>query len=165
MMKPDLHSFAYCLDFLREQVADVEDADMVAQPDGIKNHAAWVIGHLIYASQLVGRVVGVPQWLPSGWSKRYGTGSEPVADASQYESKQELLSRLDEAQAKLNAAVSELDEARLEEPFPQESYREVFPTIRHFLTQVLVGHTSNHIGQLSVWRHAVGLPPMKRGFE
>ena len=31
-MKPVLHSFAYCLDFLGE-VADVAAADMVAQPN------------------------------------------------------------------------------------------------------------------------------------
>jgi hypothetical protein len=33
-MEPVLHSFAYCLNFLREQVAGVADADMVAQPSG-----------------------------------------------------------------------------------------------------------------------------------
>jgi hypothetical protein len=37
-MEPVLHSFAYRLDFLREQVADVPPDDMVAQPDGIMNH-------------------------------------------------------------------------------------------------------------------------------
>jgi hypothetical protein len=31
--------------------------------------------------------------------------------------------------------------------------------------QVLVGHTANHTGQLSVWRRAMGLPPMGRPFE
>ncbi len=54
-MKPVLHSFVYCLDFLREQVADVAAADMVAQPNGIMNHPAWVIGHLTYTCQIVGR--------------------------------------------------------------------------------------------------------------
>jgi len=28
-----IHSFKYCLDFLREQVADVDEADLVAQPE------------------------------------------------------------------------------------------------------------------------------------
>ncbi len=39
-MKPVLHSFAYSLDFLREQVADINDTDMVKQPSGIVNHPA-----------------------------------------------------------------------------------------------------------------------------
>ena len=53
-MKPALHRFAYCLDFLREQVADVAAPDMVAQPNEVMNHPARVIGHLTYACQLLG---------------------------------------------------------------------------------------------------------------
>ena len=52
-MQPVLHSFAYTLDYLREQVADVPEADMVAQPHGITNHPAWVIGHLTCATQML----------------------------------------------------------------------------------------------------------------
>lgn len=164
-MKPVLHSFAYCLDFLCEQVADVAAADMVAQPNGIMNHPAWVVGHLTYSCQLLGGTIGLPEWLPHDWDKRFGTGSVPVADASLYETKKRALAVLREAQARITRAVDELDDADLDEPFPDESYREVFPTIRHALTQVLVGHTANHIGQLSVWRRAMGLPPMGRSFE
>lgn len=34
-MKAVVHSFGYCLDYLRDLVKDVTDADMVAQPNGI----------------------------------------------------------------------------------------------------------------------------------
>ena len=163
--KPILHSFAYCLDFLREQVADVGAADMVAQPNGIMNHPAWVVGHLTHACQLLGSVIGLPAWLPSDWAERFGTGSVPAADAGLYETKSDALAILREAQARITRAAAGLDDCRLDEPFPDESYRAVFPTIRHALTQVLVGHTANHIGQLSVWRRAMGLPPMGRPFE
>jgi hypothetical protein len=164
-MKPVLHSFAYCLDYLREQVADVPEANMTAQPNGIMNHPAWVIGHLAYACQLLGGAVGVSGWLPSDWVGRFGTGSVPRADASLYENKEDALAILRDAQSRMTQAVEQLDDAHLDEPFPVESYRDVFPTIRHALTQVLVGHTANHIGQVSVWRRAMGLPPMSRSFE
>lgn len=164
-MEPTLHSFAYCLDFLREQVAEVAAPDLVAQPNGIMNHPAWVIGHLTHACQLLGGVIGLPPWLPIDWAKRFGTGSVPVADVSLYETKQKALAMLGDAQARITHAVEELDDSRLDEPFPDESYRQVFPTIRHAFTQVLIGHTANHIGQVSVWRRAMGLPPMGRSFE
>jgi hypothetical protein len=89
IMKPVLHSFAYCLDFLRQQVADVAAPDMVAQPNGIINHPAWVIGHLTVTCQLLGGAIGLPKWLPDDWPMRFGTGSVPVADASLYETKQD----------------------------------------------------------------------------
>jgi hypothetical protein len=164
-MKPVLHSFAYGLDFLREQVADVAPADMVAQPNGMVNHPAWVIGHLTFACQLLGGVVGLPAWLPDDWAGRFGPGSTPAADAGLYEAKENALAILRDAQVRITRAVEGLDDSRLDEPFPDESYRDVFPTVRHALTQVLVGHTANHVGQLSVWRRAMGLPPMGRSFE
>ena len=164
-MKPVLHSFGYCLDFLSEQVADVAAADMVAQPAGIMNHPAWVIGHLTYACQLLAGAIGLPEWLPNDWTTRFGTGSVPVADASLYETKTDALATLREAQSRITQAVDGLDDSHLDQPFPDESYREVFPTIRHALTQVLVGHTGYHIGQVNVWRRAMRLPPMGRSFE
>jgi DinB superfamily len=164
-MKPVLHSFAYCLDFLREQVADVSAADMVAQPNGIMNHPAWVIGHITYACQMLGGAIGLPEWLPNDWANRFAPGSAPVADGSLYETKNSALSMLGDAQSRISQAVDHLHDSHLDEPFPDESYRVVFPTIRHAITQVLVGHTANHIGQLSVWRRAMGLAPMGRPFE
>lgn len=66
-MKTVLQSFAYCLDFLREQVEDVAVAEMVAQPSGIMNHPAWVIGHLTYICQKLGGVIALSEWLPDDW--------------------------------------------------------------------------------------------------
>lgn len=164
-IEPVLHSFNYCIDFLREQIADVAAADIVAQPNGIMNHPAWVMGHVTYVSHLLGGVIGIPQWLSDEWEKRFGSGSVPVADAALYETKDEALVILEDARSRITQAVGQLNDSHLDEPFPDESYRGVFPTIRHFLTQVLVGHTANHVGQLSVWRRAMGMPPMARSFE
>ena len=164
-MEPVLHSFAYCLDFLAEQVAGVAPTDMVAQPLGITNHPAWVIGHLTHSCELLCGVAGVPAWLPGDWEQRFGTGSVPVADTARYEPKEQALTMLRDGQARITRAVKRLDDARLDHPFPVESYRDVFPTVRHALTQVMVGHMANHVGQLAVWRKAMGLPPLGRSFE
>jgi len=164
-MNPTLHSFAYSLDYLCDQLADVLETDRVAQPNGIMNHPAWVIGHLTYTCQLLGGVIGLAEWLPEDWAKRFGTGSVPISEVSLYESKDKSLAMLRDAQSRITRAVEQLDDSRLDQPFPDESYREVFPTIRHALTQVLVGHTAFHVGQVSVWRRAMGLPQMGRSFE
>ena len=164
-MKPVLHSFAYALDYLREQVADVAAADMVAQPKGIANHPAWVIGHLTFTCQMLAGAIGTPEWLPADMAQRFGTGSVPVADVHAYGTKEDALAALRDAQSRITAAVEQLNDARLDEPFPDPAYLDVFPTIRHAITQVLVGHTSMHVGQLTVWRRAMSLPAMRRSFE
>ena len=164
-MQPVLHSFSYALVYLREQLAGVTPQQMVAQPNGIANHPAWVVGHLAFTCQMIGGVIGLEPWLPADWEKRFGTGSVPVADAGAYEAKERALAILADAESRIARAVETLDDAHLDQPFPDASYHYVFPTVRHALTQVLVGHTSMHVGQLTVWRRAMGLPAMSRSFE
>jgi hypothetical protein len=159
-----LRSFAYCLDYLREQVADVLVADMVAQPNGIVNHPAWVIGHLTASCQAVGREIGMQPWLPKTWGNRFGMGSIPLSDVSAYESKTELLEILRDAQTRITDAIENLEPTQLEQPLPEEKYRPVLPTVRHALAQMLVAHTANHIGQVTIWRRMMGLPPLDRPF-
>ena len=162
---PVLHSFAYALDYLREQVADVLPADMVVQPGGVVNHPMWTLGHIGHSCELLCGVVGVSSWLPADWGRRFGTGSRPEADVDAYPRKVEMLEVLADAQARLTRAVESLGDAQLDQPFPDPAYREVFPTVRHALTQVMVGHLAFHVGQVSVWRNAMGLPRMKRWFD
>lgn len=164
-MGPAVHSFGYGLEFLCEQVADVPEGKMAVQAEGVVNHPAWTIGHVLNACQMLGGVIGVEEWLPDGWAQRFGYGSKPVNNSGVCPSKDELLALVRETRERITQAVEGLDEAFLDSPFPDPSYRDVFPTIRHFLTQVLVGHTSFHVGQLSVWRKAMNLPPMRRSFE
>lgn len=164
-VNPILHSFAYALDYLRDLVADVSVADMVALPPGIANHPAWLVGHLTFSCQELGGVIGLAPWLPKNWAAQFGPGSVPSADAQNYESRAVLLDRLRYAQSRVAAAVAALDDAVLDRTFSDEALRETFPTVRHALTQVLLCHTSYHVGQLAAWRKAVGLPPIGRPFE
>jgi hypothetical protein len=48
-LAPVLHSFAYTLNYLREQVDDDLPADKAAQPGGIANPPMWTLGHIAYS--------------------------------------------------------------------------------------------------------------------
>lgn len=171
-MEPILHSFAYSLDYLREQIADLPEELLTEQPDGVTNHPAWTIGHLVFVTQMIGTVIGVEPWLNEEWEQQFGPGSNPLPrparEQGRYQdaaSKSSLLAALETAQTKLTASVKSVTDDQLDAPFPDPAYTDVFPTVRHALTQVLLGHTAFHIGQLSVWRRAMNLPPMGRSYE
>ena len=164
-IEPALHSFSYALGYLREQVEDLSFEEMVRQPAGVANHPAWTIGHLVFIAQAIGAVAGLEPWLDASWVKAFGPGSKPVEDAAACPAKEELLAALGHAEHRLVDAVRGLDAAALDAPFPDAAYHEVFPTVRHAFTQVLVGHTSFHVGQVSAWRRAMGLPGLARSFE
>lgn len=159
-----LRSFEYCLDYLREQVADVSNGDMVAQPNGLANHPAWVIGHLTHSCQALGGEIDLPPWLPEWHAKRFGTGSIPLNDPAAYDSKSVLLDRLQHAQMHITAAIQNRDSVQLDQPLPDARYRTIMPTVRDAITQVLVAHAANHVGQITIWRRLMGFGPLLRPF-
>lgn len=77
-MQPILHSFAYSLDYLREMIVGIPDELLTVQPDGIPNHPAWIVGHLVFISQEIGDVIGIEPWLSEEWAEQFGPGSTPV---------------------------------------------------------------------------------------
>jgi hypothetical protein len=57
-----------------------------------------------------------------------------------------------------------MEEDGLAQPLPDERYRHIFPTIGHALLHILTAHAAVHVGQVSVWRRAFGLPPLSDAF-
>ena len=159
-MIPELIS---CLDrtiaFLREQVADLADEEMILQPASIANHAVWTLGHVIYSFQAIAGELGVEPWLPEHWETGFGYGSSPSQSLSEYSRKPVMLETLEDAGYRLRAALLRIDEHDLADPLPDEDARKVLPTKAHALVQVIAGHTAYHAGQLATWRRAIGRKP------
>ena len=83
--------------FLHESVADLSDDDLVLQPPGVPNHAAWTLGHVIHSCQAMAGELGVEPWLPPDWESRFGYGSSPADLVTQHPSSTESLTALREA--------------------------------------------------------------------
>ena len=164
MIREILNSFGMTLVFLRRLVADVEDARLAEQPGGAANHPAWVLGHLADSCQAMAGELGGAAWLPEGWGERFGTGSVPVADRAAYPEKDALLTVLDEGERRLAEFLSAMTDADLSVPLPDARYRDRFPTLGHAVLHILGAHAAVHVGQVTVWRRAAGLPPLSEPF-
>ncbi len=161
---PIVDGFAYSLNFLRELVADLSAKEMVLQSEQIKNHPAWVIGHLAFSCQAIGGEIGLKSWLADNWGQRFGMGSEPVSDVVAYEDKAELLAILSDAQGRITKAVNNLPPQQLASPLPDDNYQNELPSIHHAIHQILIAHPAYHAGQTVIWRRAIGLPKINRPF-
>jgi uncharacterized damage-inducible protein DinB len=161
-MIPELvGSFDRSLAFMRGLIADLSDEEMVLQPPGAPNHAAWTLGHVIHSCQAIAGELGVAPWLPDDWEARFGYGSAPAAAADSGDScKVALLAALADAAERLRAVLLATDESRLKDPLPDEKAREILPTLGDALLQVISAHTAFHAGQLAAWRRAIGRPPI-----
>ncbi len=146
--------------FIRDQVADLTDEEMILQPTGFPNHAAWTLGHVIYSFQAIAGELGQKSSLPDDWESQFGYGSTPNPLVSERSRKTVLLSALEEASQRLRTALLETDQNTLADPLPNEGDQEILSTKGHLLVQVVVGHTSYHAGQLASWRRAIGRKPV-----
>jgi uncharacterized damage-inducible protein DinB len=95
--------------------------------------------------------------MPPEWSKLFDHGTKPNPDAK-YPAKATLLAKLEEAHRRLAALLEKVDQATLDQPTPDEQMRKVVPTIGDALVFLATTHEAIHLGQLSAWRRAQGLP-------
>lgn len=147
-------------DYARRLVADVTDAQWCAQPANIPNHAAWVIGHLAQvADKATGNfTLGLERQFPPQWEELFHGKSHPTADRAAYPDKPALLAAYESGHARVAEALGKLDDSVLAKPTPHEGFGQRFPTIGVALLHTMVGHECVHLGQLSAWRRALGLP-------
>ncbi len=159
-MVPELVS---CLDrtvaFVHELVADLSDDEMIVQPQGVPNHAAWTLGHLVFSFQAIACELGDAPWLGGEWESRFGYGTAPEKTASQQLGKDALLAALSDASRRLRTALLAAGEAGLAAPVPDVDARRTFPTTGDAVLQVVAAHAAFHAGQLAAWRRAIGRPP------
>lgn len=160
MIPEVLNSFSLTMTFLEQLVADIPDERLTEQPHGASNHPAWIIGHLAVSLQTMGGELGLTAWLPDNWPEQFGTGSQPISERGAYPSKQDLLENLEEGRRRLAVALASFNKERLSIPLPDERYRILFPTLGHAVTHILGAHFATHVGQVTVWRRAMGLQPL-----
>ena len=139
-----------------------------ARPGGVvlkSNHPAFVFGHLaLYPPRVLthlNRPVGAAL-CPPQYEALFKNGVECVDDADgTIYPPMEALTKLFFAGFRLAAdAVASAPDDVLCAPNPAEGrMRELFPTLGAMLGFYLSGHSQSHLGQLSAWRRAQGLPP------
>ncbi len=71
---------------------------------------------------------------------------------------------LQDAQSRIVDAVMALDNVHLKQPILDKRYHEFLPTVRDAIIQILVAHSSYHVGQVAIWRRKMNLAPADRCF-
>ncbi len=155
------------LDYAKRLTADLTDAQWCAQPSipgagKVTNHAAWVLGHLLYVAEktTLTKILGQPNKFNAAWEELFHGKSQPSADGSKYPSKATLIAGLEDAYSRIAAALKKCDASILSKPTPAEmgGFAQRFPTIADALIHLMAGHEQVHLGQVSAWRRAQGLP-------
>lgn len=138
-------------------LSDIPGETWCELPEGIPYHPAWIVGHVASSYALVGRLIGVDTGVPEAWTDLFGWGSSAGPDASTYPAKDELISVFQQSHMRLVDRLGTATAEELAAENPHEMIRRFFPTVGDCIVSILTVHTATHLGQLSVWRRAMGL--------
>ncbi len=157
MKKSVLNAFGFTLMYANKAVEDVPDQKMCEQPGGIKNHPAWVLGHLALSCDNACKMLGQEGKAASQWEEMFNFGTTPTADRSKYPDKTVLVKALEQGHTALAKAYEDAPDSVLNQPLPMEEIRPMFPTVGDFILLLMTGHEGMHLGQIMAWRSAQGM--------
>jgi DinB superfamily len=149
------------LDYGKRLVADLSDAQMAAQPtlpnNVVMNHPAWCLCHLnIYVPIISDLIEG--RDFPDPKTHKFGMQSKPESDSSRYPKKAEIVDAFvsghEQVLTQLNSATDQIFELDVQLP----RWKEIMPKVGIALPYLMLLHENQHLGQISAWRRAMGLP-------
>ncbi len=145
--------------YLSALVKDLTEEQMVAQPvkGQTLNHAAWVLGHLATGCDFALSLMGQKRVSPESYDSLCGMNSKPQNDRKLYPSKADLLKTVDAGYKAVAAALKQFPAAKMSEPMAKEMAH-IWPTVGDAIVFMVTAHDPTHLGQLSAWRRALGLP-------
>jgi DinB family protein len=148
-------------DYAQRLVADLSDADMVAQPiPGVAlNHPAWTLSHLSPYAPVLAAILR-RQAFEDPMSSPHGRGSRPLPDPAAYPPKADLLAEYLRGHDTLQAALEAATPADFGRPIPLARWAERFPLVGDAVVHLALHHEAAHLGQISAWRRAGGRPPV-----
>ncbi len=152
------HNFSFCINYLKMLLDGVEADKITQQPFAGANHPAWIIGHITISMEFAASLAGVEYKAPEGYEELFGMKSKPDSEPGKYPGLAALLAELDKSVESVTPGLESVTAEQLAAEMPNEGFRDLMPTVGDGLTFVLNGHITTHIGQLSAWRRANGMP-------
>ena len=145
--------------YAKALLADVEPDSFARMPMANFNHAAFNYGHLaLYPNkmlELIGRTDAQLE-LPFG-DDLYGAGVECVEQDGRYVDMDVTVESFFAAHDSVLAVLPGVDSEVFAQANPVEGFSDMMPRIGDAITFLCCSHTMMHLGQVSMWRRAMGL--------
>lgn len=152
-----IFSYKWGADTFERLVSDVDDAQFADQPVEAINHPAWLLGHITtYHDVIVALLAGQP--FDNPWDAPCGKNSTPTSDRSVYASKDEILRLHREGFERGAEAIRSAPAQAWTASFDHPEWGKQFDAVAPAVVFLATTHQALHLGQLSGWRRAMGLP-------
>ena len=150
--------FLYMLGYLKKLVVDIDDARLSEQPAKGMNPPLWILGHLAMVNDYALKYLGRSGECPQAWHDAFGPGSSAESASSPKPTKAELLASIDSTTLGIVTAAKSASPEAMAKPHGIDFLEKGIPTTGDLITHIMTSHIGIHLGQLSAWRRAAGLP-------
>lgn len=150
------------LDYARRLIGGLTDEQAAAQPAGARapmNHALWVVGHLALVSDVMAGILEGQAASPALPAELFGGLSKPQGlSAYQGLTLASMMERWTASRAQVHRLARAKPADYWSQPVADEKRRARWGSNDKLLVHMTVNHDAIHLGQLSAWRRAQGLP-------
>jgi len=144
---------------LAHMLCDDIDASQFADRVGTSiNHPAFVLGHCAYYAGVCIQMLGGDISFDEDEAERYQMGAECQDDATLYPSKDDALALFESRCACAADFIESCDPSILEQSAAGLPFEDRFTQKSQVAAFMLMGHSAFHLGQISAWRRAAGMP-------
>jgi len=161
MLENELTLYAFNLQYCRTLTIDIPDEKLTHQIAPGVNTPHWILGHLAIATDFAAGCLGLPKTCPAEWHREFGPGSRPTDPQAFRVKKADLLHAIRSGHERVAAAIPHADSAAMAKPHGAAVLKDTpIKTVGELLAHLMTTHAAVHLGQLSVWRRAMGFPPL-----
>jgi hypothetical protein len=160
MLETEITMNRFLVGYCRMLVDDVADERFAEQPLMGINHPAWTLGHLAVTAERGITILGGKPELPEEWWTLFGPGSKPLSERSVFPSKADLIEATEGSFDRLRTAAAAATPEQLSMPSSHPRTKRSLPLVKDLAAFLLTAHFGIHLGQLTMWRRMIGLPPM-----
>ncbi len=150
-------------DYGQRLAGDLSDEQMIAQPACVTgapmNHPAWVLSHLNVYLPIIAAVIEDAEF-DDPKTHKFGMQSSPQMVRSIYASSDELISQYREGHDRVTRLLETANDSIFGQQIRLPRWQPIFGNAGILLPYLMLNHENGHLGQLSAWRRAHGLPPV-----
>lgn len=163
MLERELAIYRFNQQYCQLLLKDIAEDQWNTQPYPGANTPTWILGHLATVGHNILSMLGQKGILDEDWNPYFGFDSPiPSVDDENFEQIPKpavILEAYGMAHDRLMSEIPKVADEAFAKPNPHQALATSFPTTGDLLSFILTMHEAMHLGQLSAWRRAMGMPP------
>ncbi len=161
MFERELTLYKFNRNYMRQLIADIDQAAMGEAPFVGANPPVWILGHLAVCTDFAGRILGLERACPREWHLMFAPGTKPAELKGPLPSKEELMTAYEKGHARVSEAAPGASPEAMSQPHAVEILKPTnLKTLGDVMGHLMCTHESFHLAQLSACRRKAGKPPV-----